>query len=147
MSGLEARAITGRLLTVLDEAVHGASGPVTSFVDNRPGAGLFGSLALLDATDASRAVAGTSIAAHVHHVAFAMRASADWIAGERAARDWDASWQVTTVDADAWALLVERLRQEYLGLRVAIGSGALTSGDAFGEAVGATAHASTSAGK
>ena len=140
MPGLETRAIVERLLAVLDEAAEGASGPATYFVDNRPGSGLFGSLLALDAADASRAVAGTSVAAHVHHVAFAMRASADWIAGDRTPRDWGASWQVSSVDAVAWTLLVERLRQEYRGLRVAIESGAVADEDSFGEAVGSIAH-------
>ena len=140
MPELEARAIVERLLAVLDEAAWGASGPATYFVDNRPDCGLFGSLLALEAPDASRVVGGTSVAAHLHHVAFAMRASAGWIAGDRAPQDWDASWRVTSVDGVAWSLLVERLRQEYRGLRAAIESGALAGDDAFGEAVGAIAH-------
>ena len=140
MPELEARAIVERLLAVLDEAAWGASGPATYFVDNRPDCGLFASLLALDDADASRVIAGTSVAAPVHHVAFAMRASAGWIAGDRAPQDWDASWRVTSVDGVAWSLLVERLRQEYRGLRAAIESGALAGDDAFGEAVGAIAH-------
>jgi hypothetical protein len=140
MSGLEARVITGRLLTILDEAFHGASGPVTYFVDNRPGFGLLGSFGNLDAASASRAVGGSSIAAHVEHVVFAMEASADWITGDRTPRDWKASWRASAVDDETWPLLLERLHHEYQQLRAAIEEGAMTSEDAFGEAVGAIAH-------
>ena len=140
MPGLEGRFITERLLTILDEALHGASGPATYFVDNRPGLGLLGSLADLGATGASRAIGGTSIAAHVEHVAFAMEASAGWISGDRSPRDWRASWRVATVDDETWPLLIERLRREYQHLRAAVESGATTDGEAFGEAVGAIAH-------
>ena len=150
MPGLEARMIAGRLLAerllaerllaVLDEALHGASGPVTYFVDNRPGMGLLGSLAGLDAAIATRAIGGTSIAAHVEHVAFAMEASAAWIAGDRTPRDWKASWRMATIDDETWPLLVERLGHEYRNLRAAIEQRATTGEDAFGEAVGAIAH-------
>ena len=140
MPGLEAHMIAGRLLIILDEALHGASGPVTYFVDNRPDSGLLGALAGLDAAGASRAVGGSSIAAHVHHVTFAMEASAAWIAGDRTPRDWKASWRVATVDDEAWPPLLERLCHEYQHLRAAIEEGAGTGEDAFGEAVGAIAH-------
>lgn len=132
--------ITEQLLIILDEALHGASGPVTHFVDNRPNAGLLGSLAGLDAAVASRAVGGSSIAAHVAHIVFAMEASADYIAGDRTPRDWSTSWRVAIVDDETWPLLLERLRHGYRKLRAAIEEGAVTSEDAFGEAVGAIAH-------
>ncbi|HEY5483742.1 MAG TPA: hypothetical protein VIK31_08020 [Propionibacteriaceae bacterium] len=140
MPGLEGRVIVERLVGVLDEAVHGASGSATFFVDNRPDAGLFGCLADVSAAEASRAVAGTSVAAHVHHVAFAMDASAGWMAGDRTPRDWDSSWNTTTVDDESWLLLVERLHDGYGNLRAAIGSGAVDDAETFGEAVGAIAH-------
>lgn len=140
MPGLDTRLMIERLLTVLDEAMNGASGPSTYFVDNRQDSGLFGCLAPLDAAAASRAIAGTSVAAHVHHVAFAMEASADWIAGANATRDWTASWVVAQVDEETWPLLLERLRREYASLRTAIASGAVANDDAFGESVGAIAH-------
>ncbi len=140
MPGLEAHAIIERLLSSLDEAMQGASGPATYFVDNRPDSGLLGSLAGLDAASASRVIAGTSIAAHVNHVVFAMDASACWIAGDKARRDWSASWRVTEVDKETWPPLLEQLRQEYGNLRVAIESGTVASDEAFGEAIGAIAH-------
>lgn len=140
MPGLEARTITDGLLAVLDEAVHGASGPSTYFVDNRHDHGLLGSLADLNAGDASRCVDSMSVAAHVHHVVFAMEASTDWMAGDRTPRDWSASWQVGIVDDEAWALLLQRLQQAYGRLRTAIESAAGRDEEAFVEAVGAIAH-------
>lgn len=140
MSGLEARVITARLLTVLAEALEGASGPATYFVDNQADSGLFGALARVDAADASRTIGARSIAAHVHHVVFAMGASADWMAGDRSPRDWSESWRVSTVDEEEWAFLVEELSREYHDLRAEIEKWAGTDEDAFVEAVGAIAH-------
>jgi hypothetical protein len=140
MSEPEGGLIIEQLLSVLDEAMCGASGLTTYFVDNRPDCGLLGSLAGLGAADAARCVLGTPIAAHVHHVAFAMDASAYWIGGGREPRDWSASWRVAVGDDEAWAMLVEHLRHEYQKLRAAIKSGAVVGEGAMGEAVGAIAH-------
>jgi hypothetical protein len=129
-----------QLLSVLGEAVEGPSGPSTYFIDNRPGAGLLGAVAGLSAAEASRAWAGTTIAAHVHHLAFGMAVSAAALEGDQEHHDWNESWRVTTVDDAAWARLVEQLRREYARLRRAVESRAASSEPAFGEAVGVIAH-------
>ncbi len=87
--------VTGQLLAVLHEALEGPPEQWSYFTDNRPDAGLFGTLAPLGATDASRPVTGTSVAAHVHHVAWAMEATSAWIRGDRSKRNWKESWQVS----------------------------------------------------
>jgi hypothetical protein len=140
MAEIQDHVVVEQLLSVLDEALCGSTGPTTYFVDNRPDCGLLGSLAALGAADASRPVAGSSVAAHVGHVVFAMDASACWMAGDTAPRDWSASWRVTAVDDEEWAALLERLGREYRNLRAAIESEAGAGGDGFGEAVGAIAH-------
>ena len=136
---VDAGVIT-HLLTVLGEAVEGPSGPSTYFIDNRPGAGLLGALAGLSAAEASRAWAGTTIAAHVHHLAFGMEVSAAALEGDQGHRDWSESWRVSTVDDAGWARLVEQLRREYARLRGAVESRTASSEQAFGEAVGVIAH-------
>jgi hypothetical protein len=127
-------------LNVLQEAVKGSSGPWSYFIDKRPDSGVLGALSTLGPAEASRPLAGTSIAAHAHHVAFAMDASAASIKGDRTPRDWKQSWLVTTVDQAAWTRLLDRIRREHQKLRRAIRSQAWSSEDAFGEAVGSIAH-------
>jgi hypothetical protein len=101
---------------------------------------LFGALAALDAATASKGVAGSSIAAHAHHVVFALEASAGWIRGERHPRDWDSSWRVQTVDAAAWKQTLADLRTRYEELKAAIGKHAGGSVEALGGAIGVIAH-------
>jgi DinB superfamily len=133
-------AAVRQLSNVLQEAVEGSSGPWTYFIDNRPGAGVFGALAALSAAEASRSQGGTSIAAHAHHVAFAMEASAASIEGDRTPRDWKESWRVKAVNAAAWKELVGQLHREYRRLRLAVQSRAWSSEETFGETVGVIAH-------
>ena len=129
-----------QLLTVLREAGEGPSGPSTYFIDKKPDAGLLGALGAINAEEASRIWGDTSIAAHAHHIAFAMADSAAILEGNRTPPDWKESWSVTSVDEAGWKDLVSRVEREYQRLRRAVESRASSGGDVFGEAVGATAH-------
>jgi hypothetical protein len=137
---LDAGAAVRQLLEVLREAVEGQSGTWTYFIDKRPDAGLLGALGAIGADEASRVWGDTSIAAHAHHVAFAMVDSASTIEGHHTPPDWKESWGVTSVDEAAWKELVSRVGREYQRLRRAVESRASASDEAFGEAVGAIAH-------
>jgi hypothetical protein len=137
---IEGGAAVARLLSVLREAVEGPAGTWTYFIDKRPDAGLLGALGTVSAEEASRVWGDTSIAAHAHHTAFAMAASAAAIEGDETPVDWQESWRVTSVDAAAWQDLVARVRREYERLRRAVETRASSSGEAFGEAAGAIAH-------
>jgi hypothetical protein len=129
-----------QLLTVLREAGEGPSGPSTYFIDKKPDAGLLGALGAISADEASRIWGDTSIAAHAHHIAFAMADSAAIIEGNRTPPDWKESWRVTSVDEAGWKDLVARVGREYERLRRAVESRASSSAELFAEAVGATAH-------
>ena len=137
---IDGKAAVQQLLSVLREAVDGQSGPWTYFIDKRPDAALLGALATVSADDASRVLGDTSIAAHAHHAAFAMAASAAAIEGDDTSVDWKQSWRVTTVDEAAWKELVARVDGDYRRLRRALESRASSSDSVFGEAVGAIAH-------
>jgi hypothetical protein len=140
VAGIEANAAVQQLLSVLREAVEGQSGTWTYFIDKRPDAALLGALRTISADEASRVWGDTSIAAHTHHAAFAMAASAAAIEGDETAVDWKESWRVTTVDVEAWKELIGRVGREYQRLRRALEARAGSSDAAFGEAVGAIAH-------
>jgi hypothetical protein len=129
-----------QLVSVLREAVEGPSGPSTYFIDNRPDAGLLGALASIGAAEASRVWGDTTVAAHAHHIAFAMADSAAIIEGSHTPPDWKESWRVKFVDDAAWKDLVGRVGREYQRLRRAIESRAASSGEAFADAAGCIAH-------
>jgi hypothetical protein len=140
MPGIDAISAVQHLLTVLREAGEGPSGPSTYFIDKKPDAGLLRALAAITANEASRIWGDTSIAAHAHHIAFAMADSAAILEGNRTPPDWKESWSVTSVDDAGWKDLVARVGREYQRLRRAVESRGASSGELFGEAVGATAH-------
>lgn len=140
MADIQVSAAVRQLLSVLREAVEGQSGEWTYFIDKRPDAAFLGALRTLGADQASRVLGDTSIAAHVHHAAFAMAASAAAIEGDQTPVDWKESWRVASVDDTAWRELVARVEREYRRLRQAIGTRASSSAAAFGEAVGSIAH-------
>jgi hypothetical protein len=133
--------IIEQLVIVLRETFQGPPEGGSYFTDTTPDAGIFGTLASLTAEQVSRPVCGTTIAAHAHHIAFGVEASAAWIEGDRTGRDWDESWAVNAVDDDQWRLLLERLRGGYLALDHAIQTHAVSSEDAMGGSIGAIAHA------
>ena len=130
-----------QLLAVLAEAFEGPNQSWSYFTDSGGASGLFGTLAGLSAADASKAWGGTTIAAHVHHAAFAVEASAEWIAGDRSSRDWTESWSVSAVNDDGWRRLQQRLRSGYDALGRAISGHAAEGVEAFGGSAAAVAHA------
>ncbi|MFO0929978.1 MAG: hypothetical protein U0736_23635 [Gemmataceae bacterium] len=140
MSQLTLADAVGQVVAVLDEAFSPPQRSWSYFLDRQHG-GLLQMMAGLTAEEASQPVGGSSVAAHAHHVAFALAASKAWLEGRPAPRDWEASWVVHTVDADAWEALQVQVRANYLHVREAIGRHAADRAEAFGGAVGAAAHA------
>jgi hypothetical protein len=132
--------VVGQLVAVLQEALEGPKEVWSYFTDNHPDAGFLGTLSGLGAMDASRPVAGTSIAAHVAHVVFGMDVVRDWIRGDRTPRDWSESWRVRSVDDRAWTDLLNELRRAYTDLRQAIAERGTSDAVALGAAIGGIAH-------
>ncbi len=130
---------TGEILNVLKEAFEGA-GESSYFTDSGPEAGLFGTVASLDAATASRPLGGSSIAAHVHHVNFGLEVSAAWIRGDRAQRDWNESWSVARVDESRWSDLRQTLQARYTELLDAVEEHSADGTESMGGTVGALAH-------
>jgi hypothetical protein len=137
---LDAEKIMGQLLAVLHEGYAGPATPWSYFTDAREEAGLLGSIKPLTAGDASRAVAGQSIVAHVHHVGFGMHAAAEWIRGNHTPREWKESWSLISVDEAGWEKLQQSLKEAYDDLRQAMAFHNSDSVHSFGGAVGAIAH-------
>lgn len=142
-TSLPPATIVQQLRDVLREAFEGSPHSWTYFTDSGAAGGILGTIEDLDAATASRpfGASGTTIAGHVHHMAFSAEASTAWIRGDRSPRDWNESWRVKAVDANEWDALRERLRREYHELQAAVEDAALTTEEAFGGAVGVVAHA------
>lgn len=132
--------VAEQLVAVLQEAIEGPKEAWSYFTDNRPDAGLLGTLSGLGAPDASRPVAGTSIAAHLAHVVFGMDVVRDWIRGDRSPRDWSESWRVRSVDDRTWTDLLNELWRAYADLRRAIAERGTSDPVALGGAIGGIAH-------
>jgi hypothetical protein len=140
---LSPAAIVQQLRDVLREAFEGSPHTWTYFTDSGPSGGILGTIDGIDAATASKpfGTSGTTIAGHVHHMAFSAAASTAWIRGDRSPRDWNESWRVRSVSGPEWTELREKLREEYHELQAAVEDAALASEDALGGAVGVVAHA------
>jgi hypothetical protein len=102
------------LSNMLTEIFDGPPGQ-EAFLLNPGDPGLLRQLDAIDAAAASkRPMPGkTTIAAHADHVEFGLSLLNRWAAGEEnpwAGADWNASWQRTTVTAEQWRTLRDRLR-------------------------------------
>ncbi len=135
--------IVEQLLAVLREGFEGPAHGWSYFTGDGREAGMFGTIERLSAEEAARpsGPGGSTVAAHVHHMVFALAASSAWMRGDRTPRDWRESWRVTTVDEEEWTRLQAELRRGYEELARTIETADLSSEEAFGGAVGAIAHA------
>ncbi len=128
------------LLAVLREAFEGPPEKWSYFTDSGPEAGFFGTIAKLTAEQASKKIGNTSIAAHVHHTNFSLKAMADWLQGKRDRLDWKESWSVSTVDESGWDEMRKRMHDEYLEVKKRIESDACRDEMSLGGAIGSMAH-------
>ena len=102
------------LPTLFGELVDGAP-QSEAYMLNRGDSGLLRSLDKLSATAASALTAtGSSIAAHVDHLRYALSLMNRWAAGENPFQnaDWTTSWRKTRVSAVQWKQLRDELANE-----------------------------------
>jgi len=142
MTATPAAVTVGLLKRMLREAFEGPPGPWTYFTDTTPGTGVFATIGVLTAGQASTpgGPGRSTIAGHVHHVCSSIALSAQGLRGEQASRDRSMSWTVSTVDESEWAALRARLRDEYQRLVVAVETRTQWDEDSLGVAMGAIAH-------
>jgi hypothetical protein len=140
MADLSLDVVIGQIVNVLDETFIYRKRAWTYFTDNKPDAGFLGLLETLSATDASRAIGGSSVASHAHHVIFSLLESAAWIRGDHSHRDWKESWRVSSVSDEEWLQMLDYMRGSFLALRNAIKENGAKDIMTIGGAVGALAH-------
>lgn len=140
MAGIGNEEIQAQLQALLREALEGADPdvPGTYFTDR--GKSLLETLEPLTAEEASQPIGGTSIAAHVKHVAFGMEVSTAWVAGNRTRADWKESWQVSRVDDAEWSALKQDLQQAGSRFGRAVREHTFDDALAFGVSLGTIAH-------
>jgi hypothetical protein len=99
--------ITSPLTALMSELVYGAK-PQGNFMLNGGDVGLLRALDELSAAEASQIVnGGSTIAAHVDHVAYYTRLMNRWAEGQGLwdGADWTASWRRAMVDEEGWIKL------------------------------------------
>jgi hypothetical protein len=102
------------LLCVLNECFEGEDSDGGVFLEAGD-PGLFSMLHALDAEEASRSVAGMSIANHIYHLIFALDIFIQRISGNENAThvDWSTSWLEKSLNEPEWA----DLKKELTGLQ------------------------------
>jgi hypothetical protein len=102
-------AILAQLTELLRETFEGGlPGQGTQYLDH--GSGIAKTFSQLTAEQASRRLDGRpSIAAHARHMNFHLRATTEWIQGDRRQRDWSGSFEPQTVTAEEWPKLLANL--------------------------------------
>ncbi len=140
MSELTLKDAIEQTLAVIREGFDGPPEKWSYYTDHGPEAGLFGTLAKIDAAKASKNIGGTSIASHVYHLIFSNDAVSAWIRGDREPRNWKDSWKVETVDDAQWQELLDRLKETYEDAKTAIETDADKDIMALGAAIGEAAH-------
>ena len=106
--------LTGILENLFGELMHGVSDR-DGFMLNPRDSGLLRSLERVPASEASALTrTGSSIAAHVSHLAYGLSLMNRWSQGENpfGDADWATSWKKTTVNESEWEGLRIQLRDQ-----------------------------------
>jgi hypothetical protein len=126
MSAMISPSVVVRAVAALfTEAYEGPQpGGPNWFSDNQVDA-LLPTLSLISAEEASTSLdgsggPGSTIAAHAEHLRWSLALSNALARGEQPDVDWEESWSVRTVDAEAWDRLRAALGEEYQRLLQAI---------------------------
>jgi hypothetical protein len=134
--------LTRTLENLFGELMHGVSGK-GGFMLNVGDRGLLRSLERLSASEASAATrTGSSIAAHVAHVAYGLSLMNRWSQGENSftTADWAASWKKTVVTEPEWEALRIQLRDEGAKWLVVLRTPREVAGIELSGMVGSIAH-------
>lgn len=122
------------LLDLFTETFEGAQQEWSWYLDHAHNAGLFASLNLLTAAQASRHTPlGSTVAGQAAHLHFHLSATLRALRGEVAALDFARSWQQQEVTETEWIERRAGLHDTYQGLKAAIeGHGSWDADEAAG---------------
>jgi len=102
------------LRDLLVETIEGPPGESSRYID--PGGGVLETLDTLSAKEASTPfpASGVTIAAQAEHLRFYVDALGQFLVGNAARVDWDASWRTSTVTEEEWDALRTRIRKTHV---------------------------------
>jgi hypothetical protein len=106
------------------------------------GAALFQTLEGVSAEAASRAPwpGASTVAAHCYHARYYVDVLHNYLAGREQTVDWNASWQVSRVDAAEWEALKGDLRRAYDDLVASLESLEVWTDDPIGDSMAIVVH-------
>lgn len=137
---LEFDVVKQQLLAVYDEGFQGPAQKWSYFTGEGRESAMFGTLEALSAEQASRKIAGSTIAGHVYHVIFGLRAQGKFIRGVREHADWESSFAQSEVDDAAWRAMQQDLQAAYDETREAIEQHMFDDFMSYGGALSAAVH-------
>lgn len=141
MSNISSELLAKQLKTLLREGIQGPQKDWSYFTDPNS-KGVLGTIEKLSSTSASK-ISGpndNTIAAHVWHLIFALRATSDWIQGDHSPKDWDESWRIQKVNDSEWAKIQSKLRQHYENFIRVIETVDLSKEEVLSGVIGTIAH-------
>jgi hypothetical protein len=106
-------------LDLFDELIIGSTKEPTWVIDGGSDGGLLGTVAKVNAREASEPVNqhDATIAGHTEHVRWALEYALTLLEGKKPAKGWSASWSVTSIGEKEWNSLQKKLREAYQRLR------------------------------
>jgi len=123
----------------LRETFEGSpEGQPSAYLDR--GVGIFVTLEILSATDVSREIGDTTIAAHTEHTKFYLDRLCEFINGRTEPVNWEQSWLIETVNETEWNFLREGMRKSYEGVLRCFAEIETWNEENIGEAVAIIAH-------
>jgi hypothetical protein len=88
-------------------------GAPSHFIETKPDTGIFGTIRLLSAKQASKDINGTSIAAHIHHTMYHMKICLSYLDDLKPEADWSESWKIENLTEEEWQEIKEELTEQY----------------------------------
>jgi hypothetical protein len=113
-------------------------GQPSAYLDR--GIGIFNTLDILTADEASREIAGMTIAAQTEHAKFYLDRLCEFINGRTERVNWDDSWLIETVKADEWDALRVAVKNSYESTLKCLAEVSDWNDRKVGMAIGLVAH-------
>lgn len=127
------------VLYLLRETFEGSpEGQPSAYLDR--GVGVIATLEKISAADASRELAGTTIAAQTEHAKFYIDRLCEFMTGRTEKVSWEQSWLIETVSDEEWDILREGVGKSYENALRTFAAVEEWDGDNVGDPIAIIAH-------
>jgi hypothetical protein len=113
-------------------------GQPSAYLDR--GIGFFSTLNSVSASDASRDLNGSTIAAHTEHAKFYLDRLCECLKGRSERVNWEDSWLIETVNDTEWAALSETVKATYNHTLICLAEHGHWNETQIGMAIGMVTH-------